>query len=65
MRCACCNRSLNDYESTLRSESTGQFLDMCMRCLDGLGIATQGREDLSPYEAFEQDDFDEVLEDND
>ncbi len=60
MRCVTCNRALNDYESTLRHGTTGDFLDMCMKCLDGLDIPTQGREDLSPYEAFEQDDFDSV-----
>lgn len=60
MRCCACNRNLNDYESTLRSAATGEFLDMCMKCLDGLDIATQGREDLSPYESFEQDDFDDT-----
>lgn len=50
MRCSCCNRNLNDYESTLKSASTGEYLDTCMSCLDDLGIDTIGRDDLSEYE---------------
>lgn len=62
MRCVCCNKNLNDYESTLRSAATGDFLDMCNGCLDGLDIDTVGREDLSPYDdAF---DGEEVEEEN-
>ena len=38
MRCVCCNRNLNDWESTLKSATTGQYLDMCRKCLNGLGI---------------------------
>ena len=55
MRCSCCNKNLSDYESTMRHAITGEFLDTCVRCLDGLDIPTQGREDLSPYESFDQD----------
>jgi len=55
MRCLCCNRLLNDYESTVRHSDTGEFLDTCMRCLDGLNIPYKGREDLNP---FEEDDID-------
>ena len=40
MRCCSCNENLNDYESTLRSRSTGQYLDMCRKCLKGLNINT-------------------------
>jgi hypothetical protein len=40
MRCCCCNTNLNDYESTLRSVATGDYLDMCKRCLQDLNIET-------------------------
>jgi hypothetical protein len=40
MRCCSCNENLNDYESTLRSKSTGLYLDMCRKCLKGLDIKT-------------------------
>lgn len=62
MRCSCCNRALNDYESTLKSAQTGDYLDICMKCLDGLEIETLGREDLSAYadvDSEEDIDFDE------
>ena len=62
MRCSCCNRALNDYESTLKSAQTGDYLDTCMKCLDGLEIETLGREDLSAYadvDSEEDIDFDE------
>lgn len=56
MRCLCCNRNLNDYESTLKSVSTGEYLDTCGKCLDGLGIETIGREDLNPFDEPQDDD---------
>lgn len=40
MRCCCCNNNLNDYESTLRGAKTGDFLDMCRKCLKDLNIET-------------------------
>lgn len=63
MRCYCCQRSLNDYESTLKSAQTGSYLDMCMKCLDGLDIETLGREDLSSFEELDENDFDLSEED--
>lgn len=38
IRCYCCNRNLSDYESTLRSATTGDFLDTCNKCLKDLDI---------------------------
>lgn len=40
MRCSCCNRNLSDYESTLRSAKTNEYLDTCRSCLKDLGIET-------------------------
>ena len=40
MRCSCCNRNLSDYESTLRSANTGDYLDTCIKCLRDLDIPT-------------------------
>lgn len=56
MRCICCNRNLNDYESTIKSASTGEYLDTCLKCLDGLGIQYVGRADLQAQEAAPGDD---------
>lgn len=64
MRCYCCGRALNDYESTLKSAVSGEYLDTCMKCLDGLEIDTIGREDLSVYEEAEGEEHQYVDEDD-
>lgn len=46
MRCDCCNKRLNDYETTLKSTLTGEYMNTCVKCLDGLPIKTTGRPDL-------------------
>ena len=56
MRCSCCGKALNDYESTLKSASNLEYLDTCLKCLDGLGIETVGRDDLSAGEETVDDD---------
>jgi len=56
MRCSCCNKALNNYESTLKSATTGEYMDTCMDCLDGLDIETVGREDLNWFEEAEGND---------
>ena len=53
MRCVCCNRNLNDYESTIKSAATLEYLDTCMSCLDGLGIEVLARNDLNEYEMMD------------
>lgn len=61
MRCQCCNRNLNDFESTLKN-TEGGFLDTCKKCLKGLGIPVVGRTDLEPdAEAPDGEDFDPLL----
>jgi len=56
MRCYSCQRALNDYESTLKSATTGEYLDMCNKCLKDLNIKTVGRSDLSAYEDANTED---------
>lgn len=34
MRCFACNVNLSDFESRLRSQVSGEFLDMCKKCLE-------------------------------
>jgi len=63
MRCVCCNKNLNDYESTLKSLATGDFLDMCKKCLEGLDIKTMKNThdpDISIEEEVSYYEFDEV-----
>lgn len=73
MRCCACNRGLNDYESTLRGALTGDYLDMCRRCLKDLNIETlanpneqdEAAPDDEHYWDFPETDFqpDEPAED--
>lgn len=64
MRCECCDRGLNDYESTIRSKSTGDYTNMCLRCLSETGIQFQGRSDLAPFASNEEIDEDYFQEDD-
>ena len=59
MRCDCCDRALTDFESTLRHKTSGEFLNTCLKCLDGLGIKYVGRTELltSSYVANKEDDY--------
>lgn len=61
MKCSCCNRNLSDYESTLRHATDGTFLDICLKCLEGLNIPVRGRKDLDPSseESYEDPPWDE------
>lgn len=56
MRCTCCDKALNDYESTIKHEETGDYLDTCMKCLDGLDIPFVARADLNPFDSQEEED---------
>lgn len=56
MRCICCDRNLNDSESTRRLVSTGDFLDMCNKCYKDVenDVPTTVRQDLVPTEQIEE-----------
>lgn len=67
MRCTACNVDLSDYESTLRCANTGDFLDLCMACINASGFdCYNDRDDLrsladipeinSLFETFEEYD---------
>lgn len=57
-RCVCCNKQLNDYESTRRHAITNEFLDTCNRCMKDIpNIPTKDRQDLLK-EADYDDDMD-------
>lgn len=52
MHCSCCDRLLNDYESTRKSKTTGEYLDMCNKCFKQveLDIDAEDRKDLYAYD---------------
>ena len=71
MKCTCCDRILNDFESTRKNRSTGEYLDMCNKCSAYVtdAIETIDRSDLSegdiPDEEMEFDDEFDYLGDDD
>lgn len=58
MRCTCCNKNLNDFESTLKHGITGNYLDTCRKCLKGLGIPVQ--ENNHEPDAMSPDEIEEL-----
>ncbi len=62
MRCLCCNRSLSDYESTIKHSETSDYLDMCMPCIQEVGLDFVDREDLRGS-VSEYDDLLDVIDD--
>ena len=64
MRCYCCDRELNEFESTRKSAVSGDYLDMCNKCFKGLGIPSIERTDLNPFApAGIDEDFIDDLDD--
>jgi hypothetical protein len=59
MRCQCCDKNLNDYESTRKSVSTGEYLDMCNKCYSTISddLLSEVRYDL--YDGNEDDEYEE------
>jgi hypothetical protein len=59
MRCQCCDKNLNDYESTRKSVSSGEYLDMCNKCYSTISddLLSEVRYDL--YDGNEEDEYTE------
>lgn len=59
MRCSCCDRVLNDYESTRKNRATGEYLDMCNKCSSFVedSIETIDRSDLSEGDIPDEETF--------
>jgi hypothetical protein len=59
MRCQCCDKNLNDFESTRKSVSTGEYLDMCNKCYSTISddLLSEVRYDL--YDGNEEDEYTE------
>jgi len=59
MRCYCCDKILSDFESTRKSVTTGDYLDMCNKCYATI------KDELHSEERYDLFDGDEdALEDN-
>lgn len=42
MHCDCCYKLLSEYETSFKGKISGEFLNTCSKCLEGLGIAYTG-----------------------
>lgn len=66
MRCQCCNKNLNDYESTRKHAVTGAFLDLCNGCFTEVSsmvdIPASTREDLASCVDIDEQGVDILLE---
>ena len=57
MRCLACNKNLNDFESTRKSATTGEYVDLCNHCFHNVeqDIESIVREDLRDEESVEDE----------
>lgn len=47
-RCNCCNVILTPYELAIRSATTNDYMDVCLKCYSYMeGVAVITREDIS------------------
>ncbi len=64
MHCDCCDKLLSDWESSLKSVTSDEYIYTCWKCLQGLNIEVKGNialkrkcdesleeieEDIEPY----------------
>jgi hypothetical protein len=57
MRCKACDVNLSDNESTRKSESTGEYMDLCNHCFSTIASEVLTRDD-SEVE-YLHDEYDE------
>lgn len=57
MRCYCCDKILTDYEATLRSASSDEFVDTCLKCLQGLNIVVKGNNRLKKQDYYNDEEY--------
>lgn len=64
MRCQCCDKNLNDFESTRKHATTGEYLDMCNKCYSTVSDDLLSVERYDLYDGNE-DDYEEGEYDED
>jgi len=62
MRCVACNKNLNDFEATRKTDQG--YVDLCNKCFKGLGIVAEVRADLNPLEEppADWDELDQLVD---
>lgn len=63
MACKSCDAPLTDFESSIRSNITGEYFDMCIRCLSYIRSDIETKENFALFNP-KVDDLDVVLERN-
>jgi hypothetical protein len=64
MRCLACDHALSDAESTAKYESTGEFIDLCLKCSEAAGLKVVVNPTAKDYQEEElelPDNYDEAL----
>lgn len=64
MRCYCCDKLLNDFESTRKSVTTGDYLDMCNKCYATIKDEVNAEERYDLYDGDEEQLEDEEEQEN-
>lgn len=59
MRCDCCDKKLTDYECSIKSLYSGDYLNTCVKCLKDLGINYKGNNSLRYKKPEDGEDFEE------
>ena len=58
MRCVACNCVLTDFEATRKGVNTGEYIDLCNKCLSTISEEVETIEGLaSDEEEYEDDDY--------
>jgi len=62
MRCKSCNEVLSEYEASMKSAETKEFLDLCVSCAKDTGVHSYGNTSLMhEYEDYPEDlDLDNI-----
>lgn len=54
MRCSCCDKLLTDFESSVKSVATGEYLDSCIKCIRAANIQYVGNVALKQKNVYEE-----------
>jgi hypothetical protein len=58
MRCYCCDKNLNDYESVARHAITGAFTDLCRKCIQETNTPVVSNPEYNPFDSVDDSDTD-------
>ena len=56
MRCQACDKNLNDWESVKKNDATGDYEDLCSRCLNSVRLSVSDSQFVADAMAYESED---------